>query len=144
MCSADAVAIASGKPSTAYMASAALAGSAVFSSVFLHQRHTSGRLSTAPDIVRVHSPRCVCSNAHAFSFLQSAYIVKVEDVTHGLRPLALTYTIPHALTMYAAVFLAMGLLILSMESAVTSAGLFLAMGAWCIPFCIAFFLASIF
>lgn len=52
---ADAMDPASGKAIAPYMVSAALAGSAVFSSIFLHQVHSGGRLSTAPDIVRAQS-----------------------------------------------------------------------------------------
>lgn len=57
--SADAILLASGKTTTPYMVSAALAGSAVVSAIFLHQVHSGERLATAPDIVRAHSFRAV-------------------------------------------------------------------------------------
>jgi len=121
---ADTMLFASGRMTTPFIISGSLAGSAIFSAVFLHQTHSGGRLATAPDI--------------------SSYIVKVEDFNHGLRPLSLTFTLPHALASYSAIFLAMGLLMLSLENAATFTELLVLTSAWCFPFSAAFFLASVF
>lgn len=135
--------IASGRGSTEYTVSVALAGSAIFSALFLHQKHSGNRLATAPDIVR---PLLAFRDSPLLTFpsAQSSYIVKVESIDHGLRPLALTFTLPHALTTYAAVFLAIGLIMQSLESVVTATDFLLATAAWCLPLSSAFFLARVF
>ncbi|KIO18124.1 hypothetical protein M407DRAFT_32203 [Tulasnella calospora MUT 4182] len=40
-----------------------------------------------------------------FDVRSSAYIMQVEDYFHGLRPLSITFTLPHALTTYSALLL---------------------------------------
>ncbi|KAG8958713.1 hypothetical protein FRC00_002378, partial [Tulasnella sp. 408] len=54
--------------------------------------HAEDQLSTAPGI--------------------SAWISRVEDSKHGLRPLSITFALPKALSMYAFVFLQLGLVLL--------------------------------
>ncbi|KAG9044167.1 hypothetical protein FS837_008700 [Tulasnella sp. UAMH 9824] len=84
--------VASGRGSTVVFVSAWLAAIAVLLSFHLLQAHAEDQLSTAPGI--------------------SAWISKVEDLKHGLRPLSITFALPQALSIYAFVSLQLGLVLL--------------------------------
>ncbi|KAG8975349.1 hypothetical protein FRC05_005908 [Tulasnella sp. 425] len=83
--------IASGKACTAVFVSAWLAAAAMVAALYLLQTHAEDKLSTAPGI--------------------SAWISRVEDFKHGLRPLSITFALPRALTMYAFVAMQFGLVL---------------------------------
>ncbi|KAG8892026.1 hypothetical protein FRB99_003166 [Tulasnella sp. 403] len=92
---ADVLLIASGKSIYFTAASASLAGASVYSSVYLHQKHPEHQLATGPDI--------------------SVYVMSVENYYYGLRPLSIILTLPHALVIYAAVFLHTALLFIVLK-----------------------------
>lgn len=77
-------------------------------SVILYYRHSKYRLSTSNDIVS-KTQATEDSPADPATRLQSAYIVRVESVLHGLRPLSIIYALPRALTLQAALLLQYGL-----------------------------------
>jgi len=85
---AGAVVLALGGTNLAVMASASFAVSSVLISLLLLQGHKKDRLATAPQL--------------------SSYIVQVEDYHHGLRPLSFIFSLPHALTIYSAGLLQLG------------------------------------
>ncbi|KAG8976139.1 hypothetical protein FRB90_009275, partial [Tulasnella sp. 427] len=92
----DAGLLATGHQAPTVMASASLSGASVLISLILHQAHSRDRLATAPDI--------------------SAYIMQVEDYYHGLRPLSIIFSLPHALTAYSALLLQSSLLMIAIKN----------------------------
>ncbi|KIO30636.1 hypothetical protein M407DRAFT_20352 [Tulasnella calospora MUT 4182] len=83
--------VASGKACAAVFVSAWLSAAAVLVSLHLLQAHATDKLSTAPGI--------------------SAWISRVEDLKHGLRPLSIKFALPRALTIYAFISLQLGLVL---------------------------------
>jgi len=104
----------SGEGNIPIAAAASCAAASAFTAAYLHQIHSSSYLGTGPEI--------------------SAYVMKMEDYRHGLRPLSLVFTAPHALTIYSAFFLIGGLLLKALEGANDPQTAMMLTAAWCLPF----------
>ncbi|KAG8934685.1 hypothetical protein FRC01_001086 [Tulasnella sp. 417] len=120
----DAILLAKGHQSATTMASASMSGASVLISLILHQAHSKERLATAPDI--------------------SAYIMQVEDYFHGLRPLSVTFTLPHALTAYSAVLLQSSLLMLAIKDLTSISDIVSIASVWFLPALLALLLFASF
>ncbi|KIO23737.1 hypothetical protein M407DRAFT_26800 [Tulasnella calospora MUT 4182] len=81
----------SSKSLNSEVVAAALLGSiALFTSLFLYERHSNTRLGTAMDV--------------------SAYVSRGESFQHGLRPLSIILSLPQALTIWAGLLFQIGLI----------------------------------
>ncbi|KAG8906980.1 hypothetical protein FRB99_005622 [Tulasnella sp. 403] len=119
------VLIALGKSSALVVASASLSAAGVWLSLFLQNAHSRDKIATAPDI--------------------SAYIMKVEDYYHGLRPLSIVFCFPHALTIYSVLLLQTALVYQSLEQTKDSLALSaLVMSAWTVPLALASIMFTMF
>ncbi|KIO22661.1 hypothetical protein M407DRAFT_27845 [Tulasnella calospora MUT 4182] len=87
----DMALIASELNNVATMASASLSGASIFIALLLHQKHPQWKLATGPDI--------------------SQYVMSVEDYYQGLRPLSIILALPQTVSIYAALFFHIGLLL---------------------------------
>lgn len=142
--SADVIMIMSGKTDATFSVSAVLAGSSILSVLLSHRSHRDDWLASAPDIVSTALLIMPMFIPDVPSSLQNAYITRVENILHVLRPLSLDIPLPHVLTAYSAVFLAIGLVTLSLENVVTVGDVLLTAAAWCFPFMPVLFLAAFF
>lgn len=106
----DSTIILSGVTTFTVVASASFACSAVFSSVVLYDTHCGDCLATSPNVV---SSELLFSNENLITLFpfQAAYIMRVEDASHGLRPLSLVLSLPRTLTSYAILSLAAGIIL---------------------------------
>jgi len=87
--------VASGLSSVCLAGSMAISGSSIFISVALIYKHSEQALANGPDVSR--------------------YIMSVESYHHGLRPTAIVYVLPHALTAYSAILINVALVGMVME-----------------------------
>ncbi|KIO21217.1 hypothetical protein M407DRAFT_29146 [Tulasnella calospora MUT 4182] len=120
----DAILLATGHQSGTTMASASMAGASVLISLILHQAHSRERLATAPDI--------------------SAYIMQVEGYFHGLRPLSITFTLPHALTAYSALMPQYSLLMIAIQNLTSLSDMISVASIWFLPALLALLLFASF
>ncbi|KAG9044935.1 hypothetical protein FS837_007296 [Tulasnella sp. UAMH 9824] len=74
------------------VAAISLGSIALFTSLYLHERHSNTKLGTAMDV--------------------SAYLSKSESFQYGLRPLSVLLSLPQALTIWAGLFFQVGLVLL--------------------------------